>query len=66
MLTMSKLRSIADINFIVPQVVLLLCDSFENIVGKGENTGDQHFLHFQQSFRKLLSHGIWKFCDEEV
>ena len=25
---------------------------FENIVGKGENAGNQHFLLFQQCFQK--------------
>ena len=28
--------------------------SVENIVGKGENAGNQHFLLFQQCFRSLL------------
>ena len=27
-------------------------DRVENIVGKGENAGDQHFLLFQQYFQK--------------
>ena len=27
--------------------------SVENIVGKGENAGNQHFLHFQQCFQKV-------------
>ena len=26
---------------------------FENIVGKGENAGDQHFLHFPQCFSTI-------------
>ena len=30
-------------------------DREENIVGKGENAGNQHFLHFQQCI--LLNHG---------
>ena len=28
----------------------LLMNPFENIVGKGENAGDQYFLHFPQCF----------------
>ena len=28
--------------------------SFENIVGKGENAGNQHFLHFPQYFLPYL------------
>ena len=27
-------------------------DGVENIVGKGENAGNQHFLHFPQCFQK--------------
>ena len=29
--------------------------AFENIVGKGENTGNQHFLLFQQCFQLFLT-----------
>ena len=30
--------------------------AFENIVGKGENAGDQHFLLFPQCFRLYQGH----------
>ena len=30
-----------------------VCDRVENIVGKGENTGYQHFLFFSQCVQKL-------------
>ena len=29
-------------------------NSFENIVGKGENVGNQHFLLFQQYFQNIF------------
>ena len=32
-------------------MVISLSDKEENVVGKGENAGNQHFLHFQQCFR---------------
>ena len=32
----------------------------ENIVGKGENAGHQHFLLFQKCFQKLSSSGSYK------
>ena len=36
-------------------------DRAENIVGKGENAGNQHFLLFPQCFKKsLLSKGLLK------
>ena len=33
-------------------MVISVFDSVENIVGKGENAGYQHFLLFQQCFEK--------------
>ena len=38
-----------------------LNDSIENIVGKGENAGYQHFLLFPQCFLKPFSSGESKF-----
>ena len=41
---------------------------FENILGKGENAGNQHFLLFPQCFllfphkSKFLSHNYFVFC----
>ena len=35
-------------------------DMIENIVGKGENAGYQHFLLFQQCFQKASSLGSLK------
>ena len=34
----------------------------ENIVGKGENAGHQHFLLFPQSFSKAFS--LWGLCSK--
>ena len=35
-------------------------DRAENIVGKGENAGNQHFLHFPQFFQKVSLLGSLK------
>ena len=42
-LDLSKLRTFADDNFKVAQMVQVCCDRIENIVGKGENAGNNHF-----------------------
>ena len=34
-------------------IAIFLFGLVENIVGKGENAGNQHFLHFQQCFQKV-------------
>ena len=36
----------------VPQTVIFIFDRVENIVGKGENAGYQHFVLFPQCFQK--------------
>ena len=43
----------ADDNIIVTQKLKLTFGRIENIVGKGENAGNQHFLLFPQCFQKL-------------
>ena len=48
---MSKLETIADNNFNVAAMVGPFSDRVENIVGKGENAGDQHLLLFPQYFQ---------------
>ena len=35
-------------------------DSLENIMGKGENAGYQHFLFFPYCFQKLSISGLLK------
>ena len=48
----SKLKAFADDNLNVAKKVISLHDRVENIVGKGENAGYQHFLLFLQCFQK--------------
>ena len=47
----SKLEALADNNLKVVKRIFVL-DRVENIVGKGENAGYQHFLLFYQCFQK--------------
>ena len=49
----SKLKAFADIVMGVNEIISLP-DRIENIVGKGENAGYQHFLIFLQCFKKHL------------
>ena len=46
----------------------LVFDRVENIVGKGENAGIQHFLFFSHCFQKYLYvkvvDGFWKQSDK--
>ena len=41
----------------VAQMIISIVDGGENIVGKGENAGKQHFLLFHDVFKRLLSWG---------
>ena len=52
---LSKLKAFADDNFIVAQMMQTFFESLENIVGKGENAGDPHFLLFHNIFKRLLA-----------
>ena len=36
---------------ITPTFMTLRKETFENILGKGENAGNQHFLHFPKCFQ---------------
>ena len=56
---MTKLKAFADNDFKIVKMTISLFNSientvrkgaFENIVGKGENAGNQHFLLFQLCF----------------
>ena len=49
---LSKLKAFADDNLNVAQMMKCFFDTLENIVGKGENAGYQHFLLFSQCFPK--------------
>ena len=60
-LNWSKFNTLADKNLNEVQMMLSSFDRAENIVGKGENAGNQHFLLFPQCFKKsLLSKGLLK------
>ena len=49
MLDWMKLKAFADVKLIVAKMISLF-EREENIMGKGENAGDQHFLLFPQCF----------------
>ena len=44
----------------VAETIIFLLDKVENIVGKGENAGNHHFLPFPQCFQKASSSGLLK------
>ena len=53
----SKLKVFADDKLKVAKIMISVLDSVENIVGNGENTGNQHFLLFPQCFQKASFQG---------
>ena len=59
-LDLSKLEAFADEKLKVTKIMKLLFDRVENIVGKGENAGYQHFLLFPICFQKPFSSGSLK------
>ena len=61
-LPLSKLKAFADDNSNVAQMVQFFWDRVENIVGKGENAGYQHFLLFPQCFQKSSFPGKIRDC----
>ena len=48
----SKFKAFADYLFRVARMMISVVERVENIVGKRENAGYQHFLLFQQCFQK--------------
>ena len=48
----SKLKAFAGDKINVTEKLKFVLGRVENIVGKGENAGFQHFLLFPQSFKK--------------
>ena len=50
-----KLKAYADDKLYVTQNNKVVCHRIENIVGKEENAGYQHFLLFPQCFQKAFS-----------
>ena len=60
--TGSKLKAFAEdsLNLVQMMISVFFFDRIENILGKGENAGDQHFLLFPESFQKAAFFGPWK------
>ena len=56
---MTKLKAFADDKVNVAKMMISVFDRLENIVGKGENAGYQHFL-FPQCFQKASFLGLLK------
>ena len=56
----SKFKGFADDIIDANEMMICLSDRVENIVGKGENAGYQHFLLFSQCFQKLSFSGSLK------
>ena len=54
------LKAFADDKFCVAKMVISVFDRVENIVGRGENAGHQHFLLFTQCFPKASYTGLLK------
>ena len=59
-LDLSKLKALADDKLMVIKMAKIALDKMENIVGKEENTGYQHFLPFPQCFQKAFPLGSLK------
>ena len=54
------MKAFEDNKLNVTKTIISLCDRVENIVGKEENAGYQHFLLFPQCFQKASSMGSLK------
>ena len=59
-LDMTKLKVFADDKINVAKMMISVFARVENIVGKGENAGYQHFLLFPQCFQKASFLGSLK------
>ena len=59
-LDQSNFKAFADDILNVVQIMICVSDREENIVGKGENVGYQHFLLFPQCFQKASLSGPLK------
>ena len=53
----SKFKAFADDQVCVSKSLKFILERVENIIGKGENAGNQHFLLFPKCFQKALSSG---------
>ena len=59
-LAFSKSKTFADDKLNLTRMMIPVSDWVENIVGKEENAGKQHFLHFKQCFQKAYFSGSLK------
>ena len=55
-----KFKAFADNKLNVTKFMISVYDSVENIVGKGENAGYQHFLLSPHCFQKAFFPGWFK------
>ena len=56
----SKLKALAGDKINPAEKLKFVLEMLENIVGKGENAGYQHFLLFPQCFQKACFSGVFK------
>ena len=63
---LSKLKALADNNVNVREKLKFVLGSMENIVGKGENAGYQHFPPFPTVFSKIFLLKVVKSRDSVV
>ena len=65
---MTKLRAFGDDKINEAQIMISVFDGVENILGKGENVGYQHFLLFPQCFQKASFLGSLKvrLCSKDL
>ena len=56
----SKFKECADDEINISEKIEICFRRVENIVGKGENAGYPHFLHFLQCFQKDSYTGVLK------
>ena len=59
----AQLKAFADENINVVPSIISVCDGVENILGRVENGGYQHFLLFPQYFQKAFSSRSFKSQD---
>ena len=59
MLDWSRLKAFADKIKLV-EIMIFVPNRVENIVGKGENAGNEHFLLSKQCFQKVSLSGSLK------
>ena len=53
-------KHFADDKLNFAEIIIFFFDRVENIVGKGENAGYQHFLLYPQCFKSLFPQGRFK------